>query len=218
MNIHDYSHEHSLLSEYISRLRDKNIQKDRHHFRRNIERVGRILAYEISKTLNYRETAVNTPLGVKQCAVIDDNVVVCSILRAGLPLHNALLDVFDEAENTFVSAYRRHDGSEEEFTIEVEYLASPSLEGKVLILADPMLATGSSIITVSEALKKLGTPSHVHIMSVIGSTQAVETVKEYFAGIPSDRWVATVDDSLNSAKYIVPGLGDAGDLAFGEKL
>ncbi|MBO4961517.1 MAG: uracil phosphoribosyltransferase [Flavobacteriales bacterium] len=218
MKIHDYSAESSTLSEYISRLRDINTQKDRHHFRRNIERVGRILGYEISKTLNYKKIDVTTPLGVKKCSVIDDEVVVCSILRAGLPLHNALLDVYDNAENTFISAYRRHDGSEEEFTIEVEYLASPSLEGKVLILADPMLATGSSIIAVSKALKKLGTPSHIHIMSVIGSTQAIETVKEYFSTIACDLWVATVDDALNPAKYIVPGLGDAGDLAFGEKL
>lgn len=218
MKIHDYSQETSLLSSHIAQLRDVNLQKDRMRFRRNLARVGEILGYELSKTLAYRPQEVTTPLGTKSCAVLQDEVVICSILRAGLPLHGGLLDCFDQAQNTFISAYRRHREGSHDFDIVVEYLASPSLERKVLIIADPMLATGSSIMAVFEALKKCGTPRCIHIVSVIGSTFGVKAIADHFAPYPAELWIATVDDALNEDKYIVPGLGDAGDLAFGEKL
>ena len=145
-------------------------------------------------------------------------MVICSILRAGLPLHNGLLECFDDAENTFISAYRRHKEGSHDFDIVVEYLASPSIEGKVLVIADPMLATGSSIMSVFEALKKRGTPTKVHVVSVIGSQLGVRNIADFFRDYDSQMWIATVDPDLNADKYIVPGLGDAGDLAFGEKL
>ena len=218
MKIHDYSQEKSLLSTYIAQLRDVNLQKDRMRFRRNLARVGELLGYELSKTLAYQSQEVTTPLGTKSCAVLQDEVVICSILRAELPLHGGLLDCFDQAQNTFISAYRRHREGSHDFDIVVEYLASPSLEGKVLIIADPMLATGSSIMAVFEALKKCGMPRCIHIVSVIGSTCGVKAIADHFAPYPAELWIATVDDALNEDKYIVPGLGDAGDLAFGEKL
>ena len=218
MKIHDFSHEKSILSTYIAQLRNVEKQKDRMRFRQNLCRIGEILGYELSKTLAYDCRDVTTPLGTKCCATQKDEVVICSILRAGLPLHNGLLHCFDDAENTFISAYRRHQEGSHEFDIVVEYLASPSIEGKVLVIADPMLATGSSIMAVFEALKKRGTPKSIHVVSVIGSTLGVENIADFFASYDSQMWIATVDDGLNDDKYIVPGLGDAGDLAFGEQL
>ena len=218
MKIHDFSREKSILNAYIAQLRDVDIQKDRMRFRRNLSRVGEILGYELSRELEYDVRQVVTPLGVKPCVLPKDPLVVCSILRAGLPLHEGLLNRFDDAQNTFISAYRRHREGSHDFDIVVEYVASPSLEGKVLVIADPMLATGSSIIAVFEALKKYGTPKSVHIVSVIGSTQGVDNLAKHFASQPAQLWIATVDDTLNQDKYIVPGLGDAGDLAFGDKL
>ena len=205
MKIHDFSQEKSILNTYIAQLRDVDIQKDRMRFRRNLARVGEILGYELSRTLDYGPREVVTPLGVKQCALPQDDIVVCSILRAGLPLHGGLLNCFDDAHNTFISAYRRHRDGSHEFDIVVEYLA------------DPMLATGSSIIAVFEALKKCGMPRRIHIVSVIGPKQGVENIAEHFAGYDARLWIATVDDALNSDKYIVPGLGDAGDRIFGTK-
>lgn len=218
MKIHDFSHEKSILSTYIAQLRDVEKQKDRMRFRQNLCRIGEILGYELSKTLEYDCRDVTTPLGIKCCATQKDEVVICSILRAGLPLHSGLLHCFDDAENTFISAYRRHREGSHEFDIVVEYLASPSIDGKVLVIADPMLATGSSIMAVFEALKKRGTPKSIHVVSVIGSTLGVKNISDFFASYDSQMWIATVDDGLNADKYIVPGLGDAGDLAFGEKL
>lgn len=218
MKINNFSQEKSILSTYISQLRDLTIQNDRMRFRRNLERTGEILGYELSKTLQYHNKTVTTPLGTKECATQKDKVVICSILRAGLPLHNGLLECFDDAENTFISAYRRHIDGTHDFEIEVEYIASPSIDGKVLVIADPMLATGSSIMAVFEALKKYGTPSKIHIVSVIGSELGVENINQYFQSYDCQLWIATVDKDLNEDRYIVPGLGDAGDLAFGTKL
>lgn len=218
MKINDFSGEKSILSTYIARLRDVEVQKDRMRFRYNLGRIGEILGYELSKTLEYEYKTVKTPLGTKECATQKDEVVICSILRAGLPLHNGLLECFDDAENTFISAYRRHKEGSHDFDIVVEYLASPSIEGKVLVIADPMLATGSSIMSVFEALKKRGTPKKVHVVSVIGSELGVRNIADFFRDYDSQMWIATVDPDLNADKYIVPGLGDAGDLAFGEKL
>lgn len=206
----------SLLNKFISEIRDVNIQKDSMRFRRNIERIGEILSYELSQSLDYQSKTVTTPLGTKIVQVPKNDIVLCSILRAGLPLHTGLLNYFDDSENAFISAYRKHI-SKTEFEIKVEYFASPSLEGKTLILADPMLATGQSLVSVFEGLKKHGTPKEIYLACVIGSTEAIELIEKHFPK-STKLWIATVDDKLNDKGYIIPGLGDAGDLAYGEKL
>ncbi len=213
-----HSLKNSVLNSFIAQIRDKNIQKDAMRFRKNIERIGEILAYELSKKLPFSEKTIVTPLGEKKMALIDEKIVLCSILRAGLPLHQGVLNVFDEAENAFISAYRKHNkNNEKDFTIEVEYFASPSLQDKTLILIDPMLATGSSMVAVYEALKKHGIPKKIHIISVIGSLQGVEYIQKYLPE-NTELWISAIDDKLNDKGYIIPGLGDAGDLAFGNKL
>lgn len=206
----------SLLNKFISEIRDVVVQKDAMRFRRNIERIGEILAYELSQSLNYENKIITTPLGTKTVPIPKNDIVLCSILRAGLPLHTGLLNYFDDAENAFISAYRKHI-TDTEFEIKVEYFASPNLDGKTLILADPMLATGQSIVSVFEGLKKHGTPKEIYLACVIGSTQAITFIKKHFPST-TKLWIATVDNELNNKGYIVPGLGDAGDLAFGEKL
>lgn len=217
MIINDFSKKNSLISKYIFELRDVSIQKDSMRFRRNIERIGEIMSYEISKTLNYETVKVTTPLGEKEVYVPDNKIVLCSILRAGLPLHNGVLNYFDSVENAFISAYREHPNDDDDFEVIVSYLASPSIEGKTLILVDPMLATGKTLENVLEALKNHGKPKQIHILSVIGAKPGVEYVEKIF---PADThlWIAAVDDRLDSRGYIIPGLGDAGDLAYGEKL
>ncbi|MBQ6584191.1 MAG: uracil phosphoribosyltransferase [Alistipes sp.] len=211
--------QNSLVNTYLSQLRSVAVQGDMMRFRRNIERIGEIMAYEISKTLNYAPQNITTPLGVKSVNLVADNVVLATILRAGLPLHQGFINYFDSAENAFISAYRK-GLSESDFTIALEYLASPSLEGKTLIIADPMLATGASMVAVyKELIARCGKPAHTHIASVIGCPEGVKMIED---NIDLDNeatlWVATVDDYLNENKYIVPGLGDAGDLCFGPKL
>lgn len=217
MHIHHISEENSILNTFIKELRAINIQADRMRFRRNIERVGEIMAYEISKTLTYDEQSIKTPLGTKTIPIHTDDIVLCSILRAGVPLHNGLLNYFDMADNAFISAYRHHKENPESFEIVVEYLACPSLEGKTLILADPMMATGQSMVATFEALKPFGNPKDIHLVSVVGAKKGIEYVSSHFPE-DSNLWIATVDTVLDSKGYIVPGLGDAGDLAFGEKL
>lgn len=217
MKIHNFAETPSLVSQYLSEMRDVNIQNDRLRFRRNLERVGEITAYEISKTLRYKNEKVLTPLGVKaDCQVIAEPVVLATIFRAGVPFHQGFLRYFDQAENAFVSAYRKYR-SGEDFDVMIEYLASPSLEGKTLVLVDPMLATGASMELSYKALLTKGKPAKVHIASVIGSRHAVDYMK---AVMPEDSelWVGVIDDDINEHKYIVPGLGDAGDLAYGTKL
>lgn len=218
MQTHNLSEKNSLLNTFISEIRDIHKQKDSMRFRRNIERIGEVLGYELSKTFTYKNDIVRTGSGMCPVSLVKDSVVICSVLRAGIPLHNGLLNYFDTAENAFISAYRHHDkNNPEQFDIKVEYLASPSLEGKTLILADPMLATGQSLVATFQALKSLGTPKTIHLVAVIAAKQGVEYVAEHF---PDDTqlWVSTIDDALDSKGYIVPGLGDAGDLAFGQKL
>ncbi|AUS05231.1 uracil phosphoribosyltransferase [Pseudotamlana carrageenivorans] len=217
MEIHNLSKQNSILNSFLSELRDVNIQRDAMRFRRNIERVGEILAYEMSKSLNYRSENTQTPLGTSSAKLPQNEIVLCSILRAGIPLHNGLLNYFDRAENAFISAYRQHKENPETFEIVVEYLACPSLENKTLILADPMLATGQSMVATFEALKAFGTPKDIHLISVIGAKPGVNFVKKHF-GKHTKLWIGTIDDKLNEKGYIIPGLGDAGDLAFGEKL
>ena len=206
----------SILNKFISEIRDVTVQKDSMRFRRNIGRIGEIISYELSKSLVFENNAVTTPLGTKIVATPKNDIVLCSILRAGLPLHEGLLNYFDDAENGFISAYRKHI-SETEFEIKVEYFASPNLDNKTLILADPMLATGRSITAVYEGLKKHGIPKEIHLACVIGSTEGIEYIKDYFPE-NTKLWIGTVDEKLNDHGYIVPGLGDAGDLAYGIKL
>ena len=217
MHIHNLSLKNSVLNTFISEIRDKNIQKDAMRFRRNIERVGEVLGYEMSKNLNYKPASITTPLGINNTNLIENNIVLCSILRAGVPLHNGLLNYFDNAENAFISAYRHHKHNPERFDIIVEYLACPDLENKTLILADPMLATGQSMVATFEALKPFGTPKEIHLISVIGAQNGIEFVSKAF-NTDTHLWIAAIDEKLNDQSYIIPGLGDAGDLAFGEKL
>ena len=217
MHIHNLSEDHSILNSFIAELRDVNIQKDRMRFRRNIERIGEILGYEMSKTLDFKSKIVQTPLGEKASLIYQNDIVLCSILRAGVPLHNGLLNYFDDAENAFISAYRHHKDNPETFEIIVEYLACPDLNGKTLILADPMLATGQSMVATFEALKPFGTPKEIHLISVIGAQAGVDFINSHF-DTDSHLWIATIDEKLNDKGYIIPGLGDAGDLAFGKKL
>ena len=215
MITHNLELNQSVLDHFIAEIRDTDIQKDAMRFRRNIERIGEVLSYEMSKTLNYSHRAVTTPLGEKSVPFITDSLVLCSILRAGLPLHQGILNYFDQIDNAFVSAYRHHT-TPEVFEIKVEYLAAPTLEDKIIILADPMLATGSSLIAVYETLKELGNIKQIHLISVIASQEGIEHIGKHFPE-NTHLWVATVDPKLNEQGYIIPGLGDAGDLSFGIK-
>ncbi|MGB3144580.1 MAG: uracil phosphoribosyltransferase [Maribacter sp.] len=217
MTVHNLGDTNSILNQFIAEIRDVHIQKDSMRFRRNIERIGEVLAYELSKTLEYLPKVVETPLGNKKMELPKEQLVLCSILRAGLPLHLGLLNYFDTAENGFISAYRHHKNNEDEFEVIVNYFAAPSLEGKTLLLSDPMLATGKTMENVLKVLKDHGTPSQIHVVSVIGSTQGIDYVKSVFPE-NTHLWIAAVDPELNARGYILPGIGDAGDLAFGEKL
>mgnify|MGYP006071937401 FL=1 len=217
MNIHHLSTTPSILNKFISEIRDQTIQKDALRFRRNIERIGEILGYELSKELAYESVEVTTPLGKKHIDLPKKEIVLCSILRAGLPLHQGLLNYFDAAENAFISAYRYHPNKDAEFKIVVEYFAAPAIENKILLLADPMLATGQSLVAVHEAIKKQGIPKEIHIVAVIASQEGINFIKNHFPK-NTHLWIAAIDPELNDKGYIIPGLGDAGDLAFGSKL
>lgn len=214
--IHIIGKSTSIFNQFVSEIRDKTIQRDSMRFRRNMERMGEIFAYEISKHLPYQIKKVNTPLGIARVPVLKEQVVLVTILRAGLPLHAGLLNYFDKAENAFVSAYRKH-GKDGSFKIKIEYLSSPSIQNKTLILSDPMLATGSSMVLSYEAMLQRGIPKHTHVVSAIASVEGIEYAKK---NLPPNvtLWVGAVDDELTAHAYIVPGLGDAGDLAFGEKV
>lgn len=217
MIVHHLEKENTLLNNFIAQIRDENIQKDAMRFRRNIERIGEILAYELSNTLDYTSQNITTCLGSKSMKLSSNNIVIGSILRAGLPLHQGLLNYFDEAENAFISAYRHHPNNDKDFEIVVEYFAAPELVGKTLVLADPMLATGQSLVMVYEAIKKQRQIDELHLVSVIASRQGIDYIKNHFPK-NTHLWVAAIDEQLNDKGYIIPGLGDAGDLAFGSKL
>lgn len=208
------SEKHSLVSNWISELRDVEIQLDKMRFRRNIERIGEVMAYEISKTLPWVETETATPLGISKSKTLQKQPVLATILRAGLPLHLGMLNYFDKAENAFIAAYRKHqqDGS---FEISLEYLASPSLEDKTLILCDPMLATGASLVKTIEHLKREGQVSEIHVACVIACTEGIDFLRRHEPKVKI--WCGAIDEELTAKGYIVPGLGDAGDLSFGEK-
>lgn len=212
------NHENTILNKFLAQMRDKSVQGDSMRFRRNMERVAEIMAYEISKKLNYKTRMVETPLGIARVEEISDKVVVATILRAGLPFHQGFLNYFDDADNGFVSAYRksRPDGS---FIVDVEYVSTSSLTGKTLILVDPMLATGTSLMLVYNALiRRAGEPEHTHFAAAFASEQGVDYMLKHTNPEKCTLWCASVDPELTSKSYIVPGIGDAGDLAYGVKL
>jgi len=208
------SDKNSILCNWISELRDTSVQTDRLRFRRNLERIGEVTAYEISKTLDFIDTEIQTPLGSSNCKNMKEQPVLATILRAGLPLHQGMLNIFDRADNAFISAYRKHhrDGS---FEISLEYISCPDLDNRILIISDPMLATGSSLVKTIHFLKEEGTPKAIHIVTAIACTVGIEYVRREEPSVTI--WCGDIDDELTAKGYIVPGLGDAGDLAFGTK-
>jgi uracil phosphoribosyltransferase len=216
MKVINLGEKDSILNKFVAQLRDKKIQKDSMRFRRNLERIGEIFAYEISKTMQYSSRQVNTPLGIAETNIYDDNVVVATILRAGLPLHQGILNYFDDAQNAFVAAYRKYDKGEG-FHINIEYATTPDLTDKTLILADTMLATGASLEMAYNRLRENGEPKHTHIVCPVASSYAVEYLQKNIDGCKATLWVAAIDEELTSKSYIIPGLGDAGDLAYGIK-
>lgn len=205
-----------MLNHYVREIRDKEIQRDPLRFRKNLERIGELFAYEISKTLAYETVETTTPLGESNTKILKQKLVLSTILRAGLPMHQGMLNIFDQAQNAFVSAYRKHhkDGT---FDVNVEYASSPSLDNKVLILTDPMLATGHSMVLTYQELLRKGKPAHTHLVSVVASIQGIEELKKKLNHDHITLWIAALDEELTAQSYIVPGLGDAGDLAFGIK-
>jgi uracil phosphoribosyltransferase len=209
------SQHYSLLSDWVSELRNVEVQNDRMRFRRNLERIGEVAAFEISKELPFADKEIQTPLGISVCRVLKDQPVLATILRAGLPLHNGLLNFFDKADNAFISAYRKHhkDGT---FEISLDYVSSPELENRIVILSDPMLATGSSLVKTIQFLREEGHPSKIHVVAAIACTVGIEYVLRSEPNCSI--WCGAIDDELTAKGYIVPGLGDAGDLAFGTKV
>lgn len=216
MKVINLGEKNSILNKFVAQMRDKFVQKDSMRFRRNLERLGEIFAYEISQTMEYSPKEVVTPLGIATVPTYDEKVVVASILRAGLPLHQGVLNYFDDAQNAFVAEYRKYDKGED-FYIEIEYASAPELAGKTLILADAMLATGASLEVAYKRLCEEGEPFHTHIVCPIASAYAVEYLQKHMPEEGVTLWVATIDEELTSHSYIVPGLGDAGDLAYGVK-
>ncbi len=216
MEIINFAETPSLVSQYMAELRDVNVQKDMLRFRRNLERIGEIMAYEMSKRMRYRVEDVTTPLDVAKCHILDEEVVLATIFRAGIPFHKGFLDYFDHAQNAFVSAYRKYR-EKENFDVFIEYIASPKIDGKTLVIADPMLATGASMELSYRALLTKGTPARIHVASIIASQTAIDYVRNTFPEDKTTVWVGAIDAEINSHSYIVPGLGDAGDLAYGIK-
>lgn len=218
MKVINFCEQNSCLNQFMAEIRDENYQKNPMLFRNNIRRIGEVMAYEISKTLCYKPKTVTTPLGTINIPQAEDEVVLATVLRAGLPFHEGFLHVFDHAENAFVSAFRMYTNREHtEVGIHTEYMASPSVENKTLIIVDPMLATGGSMVAAYEALLKTGKPAKIHIASVIGTPEGVEMVRNNVAE-DTTLWCAAIDPGMNEHKYIVPGFGDCGDLCYGEKL
>ena len=218
MEVINLSEQNSCMNQFMAEIRDKSYQKNRLLFRNNIKRIGQMMAYELSKTLNYKPRTVTTPLGTIDIPVVKDDLLLATVLRAGLPFHEGFLEVFDHAENAFVSAFRMYTNREHtEVGIHTEYMASPSAKGKTLVIVDPMLATGGSMAAAYEALLKTGKPARVHIACVIATPDGVEMVRRNVAD-DTTLWCAAIDPGMNEHKYIVPGFGDCGDLCFGEKL
>ncbi len=215
LKINTLSFQNSMVHQILKELRDKAIQTDRSRFRQNIERLGFISAYEISKEMGYTRTQTETPLGMADTMELDQQPVIATVLRAGLPLQHGVNQLFTQADLAYISAYRHHVNARD-FVIKVEYIASPSLDDRTLILTDPMIATGQSLVMTYEQFLQYGTPKHVHLVSVIGSKKGVNYIKKHIPN--ATLWIGTIDDTLDDHGYIVPGLGDAGDLSFGEKI
>ena len=216
MKIIDFSKTNSILNQYVSEIRNVEVQNDRLRFRRNLERIGEVMAYEMSKTFAYSTKNIQTPLGIAPVSTPDNQLVISTILRAGLPFHQGFLSYFDQAENAFVSAYRKYKDTLK-FDIHIEYIASPSIEGKTLIITDPMLATGGSMELSYQAMLTKGEPAEIHVAAIIASQHSIEHIASIFPADKTTIWCAAIDPEIDSHSYIVPGLGDAGDLAYGEK-
>lgn len=216
MKIINLGKNNSIFNHFVSEIRDINIQRDSMRFRNNLQRIGEIFAYEISKEMDYKRTEITTPLGISQQKLIQEKPVLATILRAGLPLHQGLLNYFDDSDNAFISAYRKHKKSGE-FEIKIEYMSSPDLNGKTVILCDPMIASGSSMVMAMQSILSRGNPKHIHVVGVITSSEGLQYLKVNSPVKNWTLWIGAEDAEMTSKSYIVPGLGDAGDLAFGEK-
>ena len=207
----------SVFNQYMAELRDVVIQQDRMRFRSNLERIGQVMAYEISKSFEYDDEEVNTPLGIKQIRTMHEQPVIATILRAGLPFHNGMLSMFDQADSAFIAAYRKDDKNEEDSEIRVEYFSSPDIEDRILILCDPLLATGESIVKTLNGLMEDMMPKEIHIAVAVASQDGLDYVERTMSRLPITIWVGSVDEELTARAYVVPGIGDVGDLAYGEK-
>ena len=207
----------SVFNQYMAELRDAVIQQDRMRFRRNLERIGEVMAYEISKSFEYDDEEVTTPLGIKQIRTMHEQPVIATILRAGLPFHNGMLSMFDQADSAFIAAYRKYDKNEEDSEIRVEYFSSPDIEDRILILCDPLLATGESIVKTLNGLMEDMMPKEVHIAVAVASQDGLDYVERTMSRLPVTIWVGSIDEELTARAYVVPGIGDVGDLAYGEK-
>ncbi len=217
ITIHNLEKTDSIFNQYMAELRDATIQQDRMRFRRNLERIGEIMAYEISKSFEYDDEEVTTPLGVKQIRTMREQPVIATILRAGLPFHNGMLSMFDQADSAFIAAYRKYDKNEEDSEIRVEYYSSPDIENRILILCDPLLATGESIVKTLNGLMDDMMPKEIHIAVAVASQDGLDYVERTMSRLPVTIWVGSIDEELTARAYVVPGIGDVGDLAYGEK-
>ena len=217
IEIHNLEKTDSVFNQYMAELRDAVIQQDRMRFRRNLERIGQIMAYEISKSFEYDDEEVTTPLGIKQIRTMHEQPVIATILRAGLPFHNGMLSMFDQADSAFIAAYRKYDKNEEDSEIRVEYFSSPDIEDRVLIVCDPLLATGESIVKTLNGLMEDMMPKEIHIAVAVASQDGLDYVERTMSRLPITIWVGSIDEELTARAYVVPGIGDVGDLAYGEK-
>jgi len=217
IEIHNLEKTDSVFNQYMAELRDAVIQQDRMRFRRNLERIGEVMAYEISKSFEYDDEEVTTPLGVKQIRTMREQPVIATILRAGLPFHNGMLSMFDQADSAFIAAYRKYDKNEEDSEIRVEYYSSPDIENRILILCDPLLATGESIVKTLNGLMEDMMPKEIHIAVAVASQDGLDYVERTMSRLPVTIWVGSIDEELTARAYVVPGIGDVGDLAYGEK-
>lgn len=217
ITIHNLEQIDSVFNQYMAELRDATIQQDRMRFRRNLERIGQVMAYEISKSFEYDDEEVTTPLGVKQIRTMHEQPVIATILRAGLPFHNGMLSMFDQADSAFIAAYRKYDKNEEDSEIRVEYYSSPDIDNRILILCDPLLATGESIVKTLNGLMDDMMPKEIHIAVAVASQDGLDYVERTMSRLPVTIWVGSIDEELTARAYVVPGIGDVGDLAYGEK-
>ena len=217
IEIHNLEKADSVFNQYMAELRDATIQQDRMRFRRNLERIGQIMAYEISKSFEYDDEEVTTPLGIKSIRTMHEQPVIATILRAGLPFHNGMLSMFDQADSAFIAAYRKYDKNEEDSEIRVEYFSSPDIEDRILILCDPLLATGESIVKTLNGLMDDMLPKEIHIAVAVASQDGLDYVERTMSRLPVTIWVGSIDEELTARAYVVPGIGDVGDLAYGEK-